>query len=356
MSQIKDKAKLSFVVPTLNRGAFVLRAVDSALACSSDDVEVQVVVLDSESDDGSWEALVAHYADDVRVELYQNRRGSGMVRSWIDGARYASGDFATFLWSDDWVFPNFATDLLPSLLRGTVSSRGVALIRDVNESTPPPATRAAAADTVSRAWAIAERYDALGWRVAAPPVSTACALFRADVMREWIGSVEELTSGNELRRLLMWQRGFGPDAYVYLLALERNEATIGHVTVPVAQFSSHEDSITVATSSWISSVAHWLTLCTVLERGRIQERLSARQLGAIYGAQVVRGSSYLLRRTPAEIRAKLDNADARRWISREVAHLWRDARGRIGTGVLVWGVLRALRDQAMRRISRHGKS
>ncbi|MEG8053608.1 glycosyltransferase [Sphingomonas aerolata] len=49
------RPKVSFVVPTLNRGRYVVRAVDSCLAAATAAVDVEVVVLDSMSDDGSWD-------------------------------------------------------------------------------------------------------------------------------------------------------------------------------------------------------------------------------------------------------------------------------------------------------------
>lgn len=345
-------ATVSFVIPTLNRGDLVIRAVHSALACETDEVRVQVVVLDSESDDGSWDALGSHFGSDPRVILHQNHRESGIVRSWIDGAQHATGQYVTFLWSDDWVFPNFAADLLPPLVTGAPSSRGIPLIRDVAESAPPALLSSPLSNTVSRAWAVAERYGALGWRTPAPPVSPACAIFRADVLDEWIDTIESVTAGNELRQELMWNRAFGPDAYLYLLALERPVTSIGHVAREVAQFSWHAESITVATSSWINKVGYWLTLRAVLERGRVQAGLRPRQLSAIYGSQIARGVTHLLRRVPYDVASKMNTRSARRWIAREVLALWRDAQTRLGLRLALAGTARGMADQAMRKLMR----
>ncbi|MEG8028204.1 glycosyltransferase [Sphingomonas aerolata] len=56
------RPKISFVVPTLNRGRYVVRAVDSCLAAATAAVDVEVVVLDSMSDDGSWDLLTERFA------------------------------------------------------------------------------------------------------------------------------------------------------------------------------------------------------------------------------------------------------------------------------------------------------
>ena len=102
---------VSFIVPTINRGRYVVRAVESCLAAYTAEagVDVEVIVLDSESDDGSWEALRSRFGSDSRVTLAQNRRGLGPTRSWLDGAKLARGDYMTFIWSDDYISPRFLT-------------------------------------------------------------------------------------------------------------------------------------------------------------------------------------------------------------------------------------------------------
>jgi glycosyltransferase involved in cell wall biosynthesis len=52
---------VSFVIPTLNRGKYVLRAVRSCLKNDDENVCVEVVVIDSSSNDGSFEELQQLY-------------------------------------------------------------------------------------------------------------------------------------------------------------------------------------------------------------------------------------------------------------------------------------------------------
>ena len=68
---------VSFVVPTLNRSKYVLRAVHSCLKNDDENVCIEVVVIDSSSNDGSFEELQREFSDDNRVKLLQNPRGSG---------------------------------------------------------------------------------------------------------------------------------------------------------------------------------------------------------------------------------------------------------------------------------------
>jgi cellulose synthase/poly-beta-1,6-N-acetylglucosamine synthase-like glycosyltransferase len=70
-----------FVVPPLNRGKYVLRAVHSCLKNDDENVSIEVVVIDS-SNDGSFEELQQEFSADNRVKLLQNPSGSGPIKSW----------------------------------------------------------------------------------------------------------------------------------------------------------------------------------------------------------------------------------------------------------------------------------
>ena len=74
---------VSFVVPTLNRGKYVLRAVHSCLTNDDENVCIEVVVIDSSSNDGSFEELQQEFSADNRVKLLQNPSGSGPIKSWL---------------------------------------------------------------------------------------------------------------------------------------------------------------------------------------------------------------------------------------------------------------------------------
>ena len=107
--------KTSFLIPTLNRNGLVQRAVRSCLvALDHARADGEVIVLDSESDDGSWEGLKQEFGEEPRVVLRQNRSGLGPTKSWLDCAEGLTGDAVTFVWSDDYIAPDFLLHLLES--------------------------------------------------------------------------------------------------------------------------------------------------------------------------------------------------------------------------------------------------
>lgn len=89
--------RISVVVPTHNRSRSVCRAIDSALAQTLPPHEV--IVVDDASTDDSVEVLREIYGDRIRlVAMTENQGGAGARNV---GADHATGDFLTFLDSDD---------------------------------------------------------------------------------------------------------------------------------------------------------------------------------------------------------------------------------------------------------------
>lgn len=89
---------VSVIIPTYNRAYCIERAVDSALAQTYP--EIEVVVIDDGSQDGTAELLARRYATDSRVRCIR-QPNAGVVRARNAGIQAAGGDYVAFLDSDD---------------------------------------------------------------------------------------------------------------------------------------------------------------------------------------------------------------------------------------------------------------
>jgi glycosyltransferase involved in cell wall biosynthesis len=85
------------VIPTWNRARLVCEAIESALAQRSG--EVEVIVVDDASTDGTSDLLERKFGSEVRLIRSGERRGPGAARN--AGAALAGGEFVAFLDSDD---------------------------------------------------------------------------------------------------------------------------------------------------------------------------------------------------------------------------------------------------------------
>lgn len=91
-------ARVSFVIPTYNRVAWIGQAVESCLAQSIEDVEV--VVVDDASTDGTKDFL-EHYKDNPKVKVITNETNQKAGKSRNIGAENASSDIICVMDSDD---------------------------------------------------------------------------------------------------------------------------------------------------------------------------------------------------------------------------------------------------------------
>jgi glycosyltransferase involved in cell wall biosynthesis len=164
--------RISVVVPTYDRVAMVPEAIDSVLAQDPEDVEV--VVVDDGSRDGTDRVLARRYAGDPRVRVHR-QENSGVAQARNRGIDLATGSLIGFLDSDDLYLPGFlsahaaalaahpeaAMSLCDARYDDVASPAGPTMLRRMPDGPPT------SIEDVCRG----------GWAMITP------ALFRADVVR-----------------------------------------------------------------------------------------------------------------------------------------------------------------------------
>lgn len=96
--------KYSVIVPVYNVESFLPQCVDSILACDNSDLELLLV--DDGSTDGSAHLCDAFSARDNRVKVFHKPNG-GVSSARNLGLEHAQGEWIMFVDSDDWVSPDF---------------------------------------------------------------------------------------------------------------------------------------------------------------------------------------------------------------------------------------------------------
>lgn len=95
--------KCTIAIPVFNRERFIAGCVASALA--GDFADLEVLVVDNQSTDGTWEILQGLH--DPRLRLERNATNLGMFGNFNRALRLARGEYLGFLCSDDRVTPEF---------------------------------------------------------------------------------------------------------------------------------------------------------------------------------------------------------------------------------------------------------
>lgn len=104
-------AKVSVCIPVFNRKQLVMEALQSVLTQDISDLEI--IVVDNHSDDGTWEVLQT--VQDPRLRLCRNDTNIGLFGNFNRAGQEAKGDFVLFLCSDDVLRPDFLAHALAQM-------------------------------------------------------------------------------------------------------------------------------------------------------------------------------------------------------------------------------------------------
>jgi glycosyltransferase involved in cell wall biosynthesis len=97
------KPLISVIITSYNYLRFITTAIDSARAQTYPNLEI--VVVDNCSTDGTVPALRERYAGDPRVRIYENERNLGELLNSNRGFEHSTGAFVMWLSADDWMYP-----------------------------------------------------------------------------------------------------------------------------------------------------------------------------------------------------------------------------------------------------------
>ncbi len=227
--------KVSILIPVYNRENFIAACIESAL--SQTFTEIEVIVVDNASTDGTW-SICEHYAEmDSRVRIFRNVDNLGPVRNWLACLNEARGTYTKILWSDDLISSDFLSVLLPYLYDTSVGF--VYSSVDVFEESK---------DIISNKIFInieTGTYDSknyingvlLGGNF---PYSPGCAIFRtSDVRKNMLLQIPNRLNSD------FSMHAIGNDLLLFLLTAHQYPK-FAVVQQPLSFFRSHKESITTA--------------------------------------------------------------------------------------------------------------
>lgn len=223
---------VSLLVPVFNRAELLVPCLDSALAQTMSDLEV--VVVDGASTDGTWEVCQRYAAADPRVRVFRDEVNTGPTRGWWRCVEEARGTYATFLWSDDLLDPTFLAKTVPVL-----ADNDVAFVFTAAEIGPEPGAGVIHYAQPSRLMPSLEFIEGSLAGMGVYPVSQACALLRLADLRQ--SFIMELPTEPKTD---LTTTGAGVDQLLFLLTALRY-ARVACISEPLAFFRAHPGSISV---------------------------------------------------------------------------------------------------------------
>lgn len=100
--------KISMIIPVYNAEQYLKKCVDSVRAQTYGSLEIMLV--DDGSADSSGELCDAYAEKDERIRVVHKENG-GLVSAWKAGVKECSGEYVSFLDSDDWIDPEMLSEM-----------------------------------------------------------------------------------------------------------------------------------------------------------------------------------------------------------------------------------------------------
>ena len=234
MTERTDTPKVSILIPVYNREEFIAECIQSALNQTYKNLEI--IIADNSSDDGTWEICQHFAALDRRIRIFQNSRNIGPVKNWQKCIIEAKGEIIKFLFSDDIIFPEFLESTVPYLHNSNIGfvSTAVFVGKEKNDSNlrylnPQYPETIPSKDYIR--FIINDNFNY--------PVSPGAAIFRKhDAAKNLIDNIPSTTRHD------FSVNGAGPDIILFLLtAIDYNHIVM--IKEPLAFFRIHPASFTV---------------------------------------------------------------------------------------------------------------
>jgi glycosyltransferase involved in cell wall biosynthesis len=165
----RPRPLVSICIPTYNGAEFVDAALSSAVA--QDYPEVEIVVVDDASTDGTVEKLQTW--EDRGVRTFLRHRNRGHVATWNESVARANGSLIKFLHQDDELHPTCVTRMVQALDAAPDAALVFSHRRIVFEDLPAEEARI----WLERAGRLEGRFDGIG------PVNRG-----QDLLRQWVDS------------------------------------------------------------------------------------------------------------------------------------------------------------------------
>ena len=224
---------VSILIPVFNRKIYIGDCIQSALDQTYQNIEI--VVVDNASEDGTWEVCREYASRDSRVCVFRNGTNIGPVLNWKRCFDKAQGLYGKILFSDDLMAPDYLEKTLPFLQDsdvgfvfssteiGSTPGEGKVTCRWKPESGKYPSKTFIESSLFS----------------GDVPVSPGAALFRMEDLRNNLKLEISSPSFDDFL-----DHGAGPDLLLYLLTAQ-NYDRVAYIADSISFFRLHEGSITI---------------------------------------------------------------------------------------------------------------
>jgi len=229
---------ISILIPVYNSEEFIEKAVNSAINQTYKNIEI--IIVDNQSTDGTWEILQAYQKKDDRIKLFRNSANIGPVKNWKICLDKASGEYAKFLWSDDYIADSFIEDTLPYL-----KNKNIGFVFTKTTQFHENSKEIIELYNLGRSGIFDNKIFINGLLIDGTcPTSPGCGLFRLTDLKKNLMLQVPNKIGSDFS-----QHAIGNDSLLYLLTA-KDYSKFAYVNKTLSFFRAHDASITTSSESY----------------------------------------------------------------------------------------------------------
>lgn len=248
---------VSILIPVYNREALIEETVNSALNQTYRNIEV--VLVDNKSTDGTWQVLQKLAIKDTRIKIFHNETNIGPVRNWKRCIDEASGEYGKILWSDDLIAPEFLEKTVPFL-----EDENVGFVFTGTEIFIDGTDKKSSHYFIGKSGVYnSEKYISGVLFSGVYPVSPGCALFKLNDLKEnlLVDIPNKVNSDFAMHAI-------GNDLLIFLLTAHKYKK-FGFVDEKLSFFRAHEGSISIQSNDGKLPLYYNLASAYFIENYRI---------------------------------------------------------------------------------------
>jgi len=258
-----NKDLVSIIIPTYNRINIIQETISSAI--NQTYKRKEIIVLDNNSSDNTYEILKEKYSKIKFLKVYKNNKTIDIVQNWKKCFDLSKGKYIHILWSDDLISPTFieeSVNLLNSNIEiGFVFSKTIIF----NEHKKIRVVFDLKKSGIYHKSIFIKK--SLFEHPLSVPVSPANALFRrVDISKNLLLNIPN-NYDIEYRKI-----GQGNDVLIFLLTLLDYDL-FGYINKPLARFRDHDESITLSTNSFLVNIRYHIAKAFFLSKYKLDKKL-----------------------------------------------------------------------------------
>jgi len=104
---------ISVLIPCYNREKYIEQCVSAVTSQSYKHLEI--IICDNASTDTTYSILQKLAAEDIRIKVMQNQTNLGPIPNWKKCLQAATGQYIHWMWSDDYIEPEFYQNMVCTL-------------------------------------------------------------------------------------------------------------------------------------------------------------------------------------------------------------------------------------------------